>query len=150
MVFGLLHDTLIAVTLLSSVILGGGVYECIVVDSSWPQHPQLIQPSRGGIARGRFWLPLHVSFEILLIFCLFEAWKWPNVRFWLLLAFASHATARIWSAIDFIPKALAFERAAAVDESAARLWARRSRFRIPIALLTWSLLLSALTATFPR
>lgn len=145
-----LLGSLVALTLLSSAILGGGVYECVVVDPSWPQQPRLIQPSHGGIKRGRFWLPLHASFEIILILCLIEAWKWPNVRFWLLLAFASHASARIWSAIDFIPKALAFETATAVDESSARRWTRRSRFRIPVALLTWALLLYALSATFQR
>lgn len=147
---GLLHGMLVAETLLASAILGGGIYECIVVDPSWPRQSQLIQPLRGGIKRWRFWLPFHVSFEIILVLCLIEAWKWPNVRFWLLLAFVSHAAARIWSALDFIPKALAFEKAAAVDEQSARRWTRRSRFRIPIALLTWALLLNALSAAFSR
>ena len=146
----LLHSMLVAVTLFSSTILGAGVYECVVVDPSWPRQPKLIQPSRGGIVRGRFWLPFHVMFELTMVLCLIEAWRWPNVRFWLLLAFASHAVARVWSALDFIPKALAFEKASVVDEPSARRWTRRSRFRIPIALLTWMLLLSALSAALRR
>lgn len=150
MSLSILKGTLVAVTLLSSAILGGGVYECVVVDPSWPKRPELIQPFRGGISRGRFWLPLHTLFEILLVLCIIQAWKWPNVRFWLLLALASHATARTWSAFDFIPKALAFEKAARVDESTARRWTQRSRFRLPIALLTLALLLGALGATLPR
>lgn len=92
---------LVAVSLLSSAILGAGVYECVVVDPSWPRQPQLIQPLCGGIVRGRFWLPFHVLFEIALVLCLIEAWKWPNIRFWLLFALASHAVACIWSAFDF-------------------------------------------------
>jgi hypothetical protein len=38
-------------------------------------------------------------------------WSLPDVRYWLLVALASHAAMRIWSLIDFVPKALAFERA---------------------------------------
>jgi hypothetical protein len=51
---------------------------------------------------------------------------------------------------DFIPKALAFEKAAAVDEATARRWTQRSRFRLPIALLTLALLLNALRIAFQR
>jgi len=145
-----LDGTLVAVTLLSSAMLGGGIYECVVVDPAWPKRPELIQPCRGGVTRGRFWLPLHLLMEVLLIVCLFQGWTRPDVRFWLLLALASHATARIWSAFDFIPKALAFERAARVDEPAARRWTRRSRFRLPLALLTLALLLGAVGATLGR
>jgi hypothetical protein len=41
---------------------------------------------------------------------------------WLLCALGAHVAMRLWSAFDFIPKALAFERAdpAAIAESAAR------------------------------
>ena len=67
----------------------------------------------------RFWLPAHTLFEIVLIFSVVEAWKLPNLRFWLLMALSSHATARIWSVFDFIPQALAFEKAAQ--------WMRRLR-----------------------
>ena len=145
-----MHCLLVAATLLSSAILGGGVYECLVIDPAWPKRPDLIQPARGGISRGRFWLAFHSTFEVLLIVCLVDAWNSPSVRFWLLLTLASHAAARIWSAFDFIPKALAFEKAATVDESSARRCTRRSRFRLPIALVTLVLLLSAVEAAFPR
>lgn len=144
------HGSILAAILLSSVILGGGIYECIVIDPFWPKRPDLIQPVRGGISRGRFWLPLHTLFEITLIVCLVQAWSFPNVRFWLLMALASHTTARIWSAVDFIPKALAFERAPTVDETSARRWTMRSRFRIPIALLTLLLLLGAAGTVISR
>lgn len=45
---------------------------------------------------------------------------------------------RLWSAFDFIPKALAFEKAMpeAVSETAARAWTARSRWRLPLDLVT--------------
>lgn len=53
---------------------------------------------------------------------------------------------RIWSAFDFIPKALAFERAEAIDERAARAWTRRSRLRLPLDLVTCFAMLAAFAA----
>ena len=41
---------LIAITtLVSGVLLGGGLYEDLVVDPYWPKRPGIIQPTRGGI-----------------------------------------------------------------------------------------------------
>src|SRR5262249_40130997 len=118
--------------------LGGGFYEFSVIDPFWPRRPDLIQPMRGGISRKRFWLPAHISFEFMLIAALVGAWSSPPVRFWLLLAFASHAAMRIWSAFDFIPKALAFEKAepGTIAEDTARRWTRRSLLRCPLDLIT--------------
>jgi len=139
-----LQISVMVAAFLVSATLGGGLYEYLVVDPSWPGRPDLIQPARGGITRGRFWLPVHTSFEIVLILSMVQAWKLPNVRFWLLLALASHATTRIWSAFDFIPKALAFEKASKIDESAARKWTKKSRLRFPIELLTSTFVFLAL------
>jgi hypothetical protein len=126
--------------------LGGGLYEFLVVDPFWPRRPELIQPDRGGISRRRFWIPAHIAFELLLILCLVGAWSHADIRTWLLVALASHAAMRIWSAFDFIPKALAFERAEAISESAARAWTRRSLWRLPLDLLTCGAMLAALAA----
>jgi len=59
---------------------------------------------------------------------------------------------RLWSAFDFIPKALAFEKAApgTVNEAAARRWTARSRLRLPLDFVTsgsllWALVLAART-----
>jgi hypothetical protein len=67
------------------------------------------------------------------------------VRSWLLLGLVSHALMRIWSALDFIPKALTFERAeaGAVTETEARAWARRSLLRLPLDLVTCAAMLAA-------
>ena len=123
-------------TAFALLLLGGGLYEFLVVDPFWPKRPDLIQPDRGGISRKRFWIPAHTVFEVTLILSLVRAWPHANLRFWLLMALASHAAMRIWSAFDFIPKALAFERAGTVDEAAAKKWSRRSKLRFPLDVWT--------------
>jgi len=143
--------SLLAIALAGSLALisvGGGLYEFLVVDPFWPRRPDLIQPDRGGISRRRFWIPAHVAFELLLILALVVSWSLPDVRFWLLVALASHATMRLWSAFDFIPKALAFERAdpSTIGEDAARAWTRRSRLRLPLDLVTCGAMLAAFAA----
>ena len=136
---------------LALVSLGGGLYEYSVVDPAWPRRPELIQPARGGVSRRMFWIPAHVAFEVALLASLVAVWSRPEVRGWLLVAFASHAAMRIWSAFDFIPKALAFERAnaAGITEAEARRWVRRSLWRLPLDLITCGAMLCAF-ATAPR
>ena len=131
---------------LALVSLGGGAYEYLVVDPFWPGRPDIIQPGRGGISRRRFWIPAHSAFELGLISSLIVAWNTPGVRTALLVAFASHAVMRGWSAFDFIPKALAFERVdpASVEAGAARRWTRRSLCRLPLDLVTSGAMLTAL------
>jgi hypothetical protein len=90
---------------LALISLGGGFCDFLVVDPFWPRRPDLIQPHRGGISRKRFWIPAHTVFELALIASLIAAWGQPAVRTPLLVALASHAAMRIWSAFDFIPKA---------------------------------------------
>jgi hypothetical protein len=135
---------------LASASVGGGLYEFTVVDPFWPKRPDLVQPARGGISRKRFWIAIHVAFELVLIAALVWSWSQPAVRTCLLVALASHAIMRLWSAFDFIPKALAFEKAepGTVSEAAARAWTTRSRWRLPLDLITsgamlWALVLAA-------
>jgi hypothetical protein len=133
---------------LALISLGGGLYEYLVVDPVWPRQPALIQPQRGGMSRRRFWIPAHTAFELTLVAALILGWRYPSVRLALLVALGSHAVMRLWSAFDFIPKALAFERVdpATIDESAARRWSRRSLGRFPLDLVTCSAMVLALVA----
>ena len=140
---------LIAITTLASgVLLGGGLYEYLVVDPYWPKRPGIIQPTRGGISRRRFWIPAHTVFEVLLIVALIVGWGDMGVRIALLVALLSHAAMRIWSLVDFVPKAVAFEKAdpAAVDRAAAVRWTRRSLLRLPLDLITCAAMLAALVS----
>ncbi len=135
-------------TALALISLGGGFYEVSVVDPFWPKRPDLIQPERGGISRKRFWIAAHTSFEIMLIVSLVLSWSRPEIRNYLLVALASHATMRIWSAFDFIPKALAFERKdpVTITEEEARSWTRRSLGRFPLDFITCGAMLAAFAA----
>jgi hypothetical protein len=138
---------LIAVTtLVACVTLGGGLYEFLVVDPAWPKRPGIIQPRNGGVSRARFWVPAHIVFEVLLIITLAAAWGHADVRIALLVALVSHAVTRVWSLADFVPKALAFEKAdpADVDEATAVRWTRRSLLRLPLDLITCAAMLAAL------
>ena len=131
--------------LVAAIGIGGGLYEFTVLDPAWPNRPSLVQPGLGGVSRKRFWIPAHIAFELLLVAALVQAWPAADIRQWLLLALATHAAMRIWSALDFIPKALAFERAEAgsVSLAAAQRWTSRSRLRMPLDLATLAALLMA-------
>ena len=52
---------------LACASVGGGLYEFSVVDPFWPKRPDLVQPALGGISRKRFWIAIHVAFEVVLI-----------------------------------------------------------------------------------
>lgn len=132
---------------LALVSLGGGIYETGVVDPAWPRRVDIVQPDRGGISRRRFWIPAHVAFELSLIAALMLGWRSPEIRLWLLMALGSHAVMRLWSVFDFIPKALAAERAGpSLTEAAARRWTRRSRLRLPLDVVTCVSMLAAFAA----
>jgi hypothetical protein len=133
---------------LALMSLGGGLYEYCVLDPAWPTRLDLIQPHRGGVSRRRFWIPAHVAFELFLIAALVAAWSQDSIRIWLLVGFACHASMRIWSAFDFIPKAAGFERRDAdqISEAAARRWTRRSLLRLPLVVMTSMALLGAFVA----
>lgn len=140
---------LIAITTLAAcVTLGGGLYEFLVIDPVWPKRPGIIQPRNGGVSRARFWLPAHLVFEVLLIVTLVVAWGDAHRRVALLVALVSHAVMRVWSLVDLVPKARAFEKAdpATVDETAAVRWTRRSLLRLPLDLITCAAMLAALAA----
>lgn len=135
-----------ATALMACVLLGGGLYETVVVDPAWPKRPGIIQAHNGGISRRRFWIPAHTLFELLLIVSLIFGWSHTDVRTALLVALVSHALMRVWSLVDFVPKAVAFEKAdpAEVDEAAAVRWTRRSLLRLPLDLVTCIATLAAL------
>lgn len=133
-------------TLVACVLLGGGLYETVVVDPAWPKRPGIIQAQNGGISRRRFWIPVHTLFEVLLIVALIASWGDAAVRLALLVALVSHAVMRVWSLVDFVPRAVEFEKAdpAGIDEAAAVAWTRRSLLRLPLDLVTCVALLVAL------
>jgi hypothetical protein len=140
---------LIAITTFAACVsVGGGLYEFLVVDPFWPKRPGIIQPAHGGISRRRFWIPAHTAFEMLLVVTLIVGWSDAGVRISLLVALLSHAAMRIWSLVDFVPKAVQFEKTdpAVVDGAAAVRWTRRSLFRLPLDVITCAAMLAALVS----
>lgn len=140
---------LLAVVVVSAcVLVGGGWYEYRVIDQAWPYRPGIIQPRSGGIARRRFWVPSHTAFELLAVAAVFVTWNQPDVRLALLGSLVSHAVMRVWSLVDFVPKAIAFENSdpAVINQSEAKRWTSRSAMRLPLELVTAFAALAALVA----
>jgi hypothetical protein len=130
---------LVALTL-GAVGLGGGLYETLLVDPVWPRNPAVIQPSRGGLDRKRFWVPVHALFEIALLASAWTAWGEASARLWMVLALSAHFAARVWSFTYFIPRALRFEKMGDdLSEDQVRLarrWTRLSRLRPVIEVVS--------------
>lgn len=133
--------TLVVAVVIGSVLLGGGMYETLLVDRVWPRNPAIIQPARGGITRGLFWTVVHPPYELALLASLWLNWDLQPARPWLIVALACHVAARTWSFIYFIPRALRFEKIGDLTEGQrqqAKRWVRLSRVRpfIELASIT--------------
>jgi hypothetical protein len=118
--------------ILGAIMLGGGFYETLLVDRVWPDHPAVIQPNRGGINRGLFWMPAHTLYELALFTTLWMVWSVGAARWWTAAALIVHLAARAWSMMYFIPRALRFEKLGDLTEKQrheARRWTRFSRCR---------------------
>src|SRR5690554_1150068 len=77
---------LLGALMFGAIALGGGLYEAILIDRSWPRMPEMIQPQRGGINRGMFWGPVHGLFEVTLLVALWLAWAALQARPWIIAA----------------------------------------------------------------
>ena len=137
------------VVFLACASIGGGLYEFLVLDPVWPSRPAIIQPRNGGVSRRRFWIPVHTAFEVALVVAVIACWGSPDVRTALLIALASHLAMRVWSLVDFVPKAVAFEKGdpATIERAAAQRWVRRSLLRLPLNAVTCVAVLAALALT---
>jgi hypothetical protein len=119
-------------SVLGAIMLGGGIYETLLVDRVWPDNPAIIQPKRGGINRALFWMPAHTLYELALFFALWMVWAVTDARWWTVAALVVHFAARAWSLAYFIPRALRFEKLGDLTEEQkheARRWTRLSLCR---------------------
>jgi hypothetical protein len=117
---------------LGAIMLGGGIYETLLVDRVWPDNPAVIQPNRGGINRGLFWMLAHTLYELALFITLWIVWSVSDARWWTVAALIVHFAARAWSMMYFIPRALRFEKLGDLTEEQkdeAWRWTRLSKFR---------------------
>jgi hypothetical protein len=117
---------------LGAIGIGGGIYETLIVDRVWPDNLAIIQPRRGGINRGVFWVPVHTLYELALLVSAWMVWSDTYTRWWIVVALLVHFMARAWSFTYFIPNALRFEKLDNLTEDQTRLarrWTRLSRYR---------------------
>lgn len=122
----------LSAVILGAIMLGGGVYETLLVDRVWPDNPAVIQPGRGGLDRKLFWMPAHALYELALFVTLWMVWSVTAARWWTVAALIVHFAARAWSMIYFIPRALRFEKLGNLTEEQrhdARRWISLSRCR---------------------
>jgi len=122
----------LSAVVLGAIMLGGGIYETLLIDRVWPDNPALIQPGRGGIDRKLFWMPAHTLYELALFITLLMLWSLSDARWWIAAAVVVHFAARAWSMAYFIPRALRFEKLGDLTEEQgleAKRWTRLSRFR---------------------
>lgn len=124
---------LLGTLVLGAIALGGGLYETMLIDRSWPRMPELIQPQRGGINRAMFWGPVQILFEVTLLVALWLAWAGLQARPWIIAALVLHLAARVWSFVYFIPLAIKFqngETASPPDDAKKYQWVKLSRWRV--------------------
>jgi hypothetical protein len=122
----------LSAVVLGAIMLGGGIYETLLVDRVWPDNPTVIQPSRGGLNRGLFWMPAHALYELALFITLWMVWSVSEARWWTVATLFVHFAARTWSMTYFIPRALRFEKLGDLTREQrheARRWTRLSRLR---------------------
>jgi hypothetical protein len=124
---------LLGTVVLGAIALGGGLYETILIDRSWPRMPELIQPQRGGINRAMFWGPVHLLFEVSLLVALWLAWAALQARPWIIAALIIHLATRLWSFVYFIPLAIKFQNgdmASQPHNEKKYQWVKLSRWRV--------------------
>jgi ubiquinone/menaquinone biosynthesis C-methylase UbiE len=113
--------------LLMALVLGGSLYENVVVDAAWPANVSIIQPGQGGVDRKPFWGLVQVPLTIALPLALWACWRRPGVRGWLLVGTGIYVALHVWSFLYFIPLALKFEAAQGMADplmSEAPTWVR--------------------------
>ena len=134
---GLARAALLATIAVVALSLGGSLYESLVVNTAWLDHPALIQPERGGIDRKVFWIPIHTILTVGLVGAAWACWPRRSARRWVLAAAALYLGVRLWTALYFIPLALEVEAGAVVTPSLlerSRTWVLLSALRAPLMI----------------
>lgn len=103
--------TVFFAALLAAMGLGGSFYEALVVYPTWSASPAaslaLLQ-GPNAVDSTRFWILVHVSFEIALVAALALNWRAPRRRTLLLAGLGAHIVMRAWTFAYFVPEVLEF------------------------------------------
>ena len=126
--------------LLLGAEVGGGIYEHLVLDRTWPSNLALIQSGQGGVDRSLFWIAIHSSLLLALLGALWATWKEAALRRRVAWALGLHLAMRICSFAYFIPAALRFEAATSVSPEQVRTWVLLSPLRTALTLVAFAVL----------
>ncbi|EFA77411.1 ankyrin repeat-containing protein [Heterostelium album PN500] len=124
---------------MSLTLFGGRLYEVLMVDSKWNKKPSLIQPKAGGIEKNNIITKCGtVLLEVTVIYSLYLYQNHRDVLIPLTISAVSHCIERLFELLYLTPKLTEIEKLpeAAVTESIANKYIKRSKLRIPLSIIT--------------
>lgn len=146
----------IALMLLITVIgleLGGALYEGIVVASQWSAAPPVslaILQGPFGLPLSNFWIPVHMTAQVLIVAVIILCWKDNRRRKLVLVVTGLYLLLRVPTFLYFIPELEAFTNTPAEGafsqelKSRADLWVNLSTVRTLIIASVYVLCWTAL------
>ncbi len=128
-------------TLIYFLMNGAQIFETLVFVPKWTAAPpdsfRLLLDGQGAGLKN-FWIIMHSLHEIAFILAIVFCWKIDPVRNWLLILFAIHLGARIWTLVFFAPNIIDFQKVADTPSLAkdiinrASLWQTLNYVRVAI------------------
>ena len=119
-------------TLVYFLMNGAQLFETAVIIPKWSASPpgsfQLFK-GKYGLDLKTFWIVMHSIHEITFILAIIFCWKLIFIRDWLLLLFAVHFAARVWTLIYFAPNIIEFQKIANDETEGNDLLKRTTRWK---------------------
>lgn len=118
---------LIITTLIYFLMNGAQIFEtAAIVPKFAAAPPESLHLFRGpyGLDFKTFWIIFHTIHEITFILAIIFCWRIEPLRNWLLILFAIHFAARVWTLAYFAPNIMDFQRIANEGTDAPGLAAR--------------------------
>jgi hypothetical protein len=119
-------------TLIYFLMNGAQLFETAVIIPKWTASPpESFQLFKGkyGLDLKTFWIVLHSIHEITFILAIIFCWKLIFIRDWLLVLFAIHFAARIWTLVYFAPNIIEFQKIANTEGGTNELLKRTTRWK---------------------
>ena len=116
-------------TLIYFLMNGAQIFETLVFVPKWTASPpgnfKFLLDGQGASLKF-FWIVFHSLHEITFILAIIFCWKIDPVRNWLLILFAVHFAARVWTLSYFAPNIIDFQKVAENPSLAKDLISRTS------------------------
>lgn len=114
-------------TLIYFLMNGAQIFETLVFIPRWvaspPDNFNLLSDGPGASLKS-FWIIFHSLHEITFILAIIFCWKIDPIRNWLLILFAIHFAARVWTLSYFAPNIIEFQKMAETPTHAKDLISR--------------------------